>query len=131
MYSAGRVKGQQEQNMDKKTPRNFRLPTPVLAMLAEISEQTGMTATAAVEQAVREFYHNHPEYQKRNGNKMNDNLLAIANAMYRELSGADNRQEKAELVDEIYNWLREGDAKNLTLADVPDLLNEWREYSGE
>lgn len=82
------------------------------------------------------------EYLNRNGNQsaeierlvraeMDNNLLEIANAMYRELSGADNRQEKAELVDEIYNWLREGDAKNLTLADVPDLLNEWREYSGE
>jgi len=82
------------------------------------------------------------QYLNRNGNQseeierlvrdeMNDNLLAIANEMYRELSGADNRQEKAALVGEIFDWLREGDAKNLTLADVPDLLNEWREYSGE
>jgi hypothetical protein len=51
--------------------------------------------------------------------------------MYTELSGADNRQEREELTHEIYDWLRNGDAANLTLADVPDLVNEWREYAGE
>lgn len=56
-----------------------------------------------------------------------DELLEIANAMYQQLSGADNAPEKAQLVDEIYNWLRAGDGQ-YTLADVPDLLKEWSEY---
>lgn len=56
-----------------------------------------------------------------------DELLAIANAMYQKLSGADSTPEKAQLVDEIYNWLRAGDGQ-YTLADVPDLIKEWTEY---
>lgn len=81
-------------------------------------------------------------YLNRNGNQsaeierlvraeMDNNLLEIANAMYRELSGADNRQEKAALVGEIFDWLREGDNQHYTMEDVPALVAEWREYSGE
>lgn len=55
----------------------------------------------------------------------------IAEAMYRELACADSVQEKTLLVDEICDWLYNGDNPCYTMADVPDLLKEWREYEGQ
>ena len=64
--------------------------------------------------------------------KMNEQeLLKIAEAIYSEISGADNRQERAATVDEIYNWLYNGDNPNYTMSDVPALVAEWKEYGGE
>lgn len=58
-------------------------------------------------------------------------LLEIAEAIYNEISGADNKQEIADTVGEIYDWLANGDRpETYTLADVPAFVEEWREYNG-
>jgi hypothetical protein len=60
---------------------------------------------------------------------MNDTLLNIASQMHSELCGCDDKN--CTLTDEIFDWLYNGDAALLTESDIPDLLKEWREYTGD
>jgi hypothetical protein len=59
---------------------------------------------------------------------MYDKLLKIAEQMHSELCGCDDKN--CTLTDEIYDWLYNGDAASLTYGDLPDLIEEWKEYSG-
>lgn len=56
-------------------------------------------------------------------------LSKIAELMHGELCNCDDKY--CTLENEIFNWLYNGDAENLTEADVPDLIGEWREYDGQ
>jgi hypothetical protein len=58
-----------------------------------------------------------------------ENLLTIAEQMHSELCGCDDKT--CMLTDEIYDWLYNGDAAYLADVDVPDLIKEWKEYTGE
>jgi hypothetical protein len=55
-------------------------------------------------------------------------LLELAEAIYSEVSGADNKTEHATTVGEIYDWLYEGDDDYAT-ADLAYLVREWRAYN--
>lgn len=54
-------------------------------------------------------------------------LTEIARAMHGEICDCDDKT--CEMTTEIYDWLYNGDAANLTMADVPDLVKEWKEYN--
>lgn len=57
-------------------------------------------------------------------------LAELAEAIYREVDGADHKQHKAALVQEIYDWLYNG--SELMLCDsVESLAAEWREYQAD
>jgi len=59
---------------------------------------------------------------------MSTTMLEIAQKMHDEVCGCDDKT--CTLTDEIYDWIYNGDAHNLTLDDVPDLVGEWKEYVG-
>ena len=60
---------------------------------------------------------------------MNDTMLnKLTELIHAEVCGCD--EKFCDAATEIYNWLANGDAQNLTEADVPDLVAEWNEYSG-
>lgn len=55
-------------------------------------------------------------------------LIKLTDLMHGEICGCDDKH--CEWPGEIYDWLSNGDAQNLTEADVPDLVHEWNEYCG-
>jgi len=61
---------------------------------------------------------------------MDERLLAIAQAIHSEVCGCDDKS--CTTTDEIYDWLYNGDnPDSYTLADVPDMIAEWKEYEGQ
>lgn len=49
----------------------------------------------------------------------------LAERIYSEVDGADNRQHKADTVREIEDWLDNGDGEPAT---VEQLAEEWKQY---
>lgn len=53
--------------------------------------------------------------------------LELAERIYTEVDGADHKQHQAEKIQEIFEWLAEGDGSELN-QPFEDIVAEWREY---
>jgi len=60
-------------------------------------------------------------------NPVENPIIALAERIYNEVNGADNRDDREE-VNEIHDWLSNGD-QNFT--DFEALVKEWRELQAQ
>lgn len=58
-----------------------------------------------------------------------EQAMKIARLVHGELCTCE--KDGCSLVDDLFLWIANGDAQELTEADVPALAAEWREWGGE
>ena len=58
-----------------------------------------------------------------------DEMALLAEKIWIQYDGSDNKRAHAVDVQAIYEWLREGDGG--AGQTVQELVEEWREYNGE
>lgn len=96
------------------------LPAKTAKQIEALTQQLGYTKTQLVIVAIDRLY-------QQESDTMDDKaLLALAGYIYLECyPDVDDKRHYAEKVQEIYEWLCNGDPQPWTLKTY---ANEWREY---
>ena len=97
----------------------------------EDEDELARQASRAYEAIIRRYAARIPIQRDADGYVDETQAWELAERIYSEVDGADDKRHRAAVIAELADWIKEGDWPADKIPNVADLAAEWREYTSQ